>query len=69
MNNHSPFNRVTILLEAGSKMPIIHGKWNRLPDGKIRAWYSPDEYEKCLWLFELRKEIETESAREVQILI
>ena len=66
MNTHSPFNRVTVLLEAGSKMPVIQGKWKRLPDGQIRAWYSLDEYEECLGLFELRKEAETEmtAARE-----
>lgn len=56
------FNRVTIVLTAGSKMPVISGKWKRLPNGCIRAWYTLDEYEKCLSLFELRKQVEPPSA-------
>lgn len=42
------FRRVTIVLPVDSKMPVIDGKWTRLPNGNIRAWYSLDEYEKCL---------------------
>lgn len=50
------FNRITILLEQDSRMPTIHGKWQRLADGQIRAWYTPDELEQCKKLFELRKQ-------------
>ena len=47
------FRMVTILLPIGSKMPVIPGKWNRLPDGRIRARYTLDEYARCLELFEV----------------
>jgi hypothetical protein len=54
------FNRVTILLPADSKMPTMRGKWQRLADGRIRAWYTPDELEQCEKLFELRKQADEE---------
>lgn len=50
--------RITIVIAAGSKMPIIHGQWKRLPSGKIRAWFRPGEYEYCKGLFEDLKEVE-----------
>ena len=54
----NPFKMVTILLPVGSKMPVIRGKWKRLPDGRIRARYTLDEYLQCLQLFELLKDTE-----------
>ncbi len=61
------FKMVSIVLEVDSKMPTIRGQWLRLPNGRIKAWYTPEEYEKCLELFaglaELRN---TESARQDQ---
>ena len=40
-------NRITLLLSADSRMPTIRGKWKRLADGKIRAWYTPEELKQC----------------------
>jgi len=54
----NPFKTVQLLLPADSKMPVINGKWRRLPDGRIRARYTIDEYFQCLQLFELLKDPE-----------
>ena len=54
----NPFKTVQLLLPADSKMPVISGKWRRLPDGRIRARYSLDEYFQCLQMFELLKDPE-----------
>ena len=51
------FTMITIVLPVGSKMPTIPGKWERLPDGQIRARYTPDEYSRCLTLFEVIRDI------------
>lgn len=55
------FRRVTIVLEADSRMPLIRGQWKRLPSGKIRAWYRPGEYEYCQGLFKDLKQAAPES--------
>ena len=52
-SRRKPFSRITIVLPVGSKMPTIRGKWKRLPDGQIRATYTPAEHAECLKIFEL----------------
>lgn len=47
------FEIITIRWPAGSKMPTIRGKWQRLPDGRIEATYTRDELKQCLSLFDL----------------
>jgi hypothetical protein len=39
-------------------MPTIHGKWELLADGRIRAWYTSEELAQCLELFETIKDVE-----------
>lgn len=53
--------RITIVLPAESKMPTIRGKWQRLADGKIRAWYTPDEHEQCKKIFQSLQREDQES--------
>jgi len=53
------YNRVTIILPAGSKFPTIRGKWEKLADGKIRAWYTPEEHEKCRQMFKAIKDMDS----------
>jgi len=62
------FKIITIVLESGSKMPTIHGKWERLPDGRVRARYTPDEYELCMQVFEATRATER-AVRGNQVLI
>lgn len=52
------FKIITIVLESGSKMPTIRGKWERLPGGRVRARYTPDEYELCMQVFETISAVE-----------
>lgn len=56
------FTMITIVLPVGSNMPVIPGKWERLPDGQIRARYTPDEYSRCLTVFEAIRD-----AKETQV--
>lgn len=49
-------NRITILLPADSHMPTIRGKWQRLADSRIRAWYTPAELERCHELLQSLKQ-------------
>ena len=49
---------ITIVLENDSKMPTVQGKWERLEDGRIRARYTPDEYERCKQIFKAIREVE-----------
>lgn len=51
---------VKIRWPVGAKMPTIHGKWKRLPDGRIEATYTADELSKCLELCDLLAEPDSE---------
>jgi hypothetical protein len=47
------FKAITIRWPVESKMPVIRGKWKRLPDGSAQATYVPAELAVCLMLKDL----------------
>ena len=42
-------SQLTIRWPAGSKVPVIHGRWTRLVTGEIQADYTLPELELVLW--------------------
>jgi hypothetical protein len=48
---------LNIILAAGSRMPVIHGKWRRLASGRIKASYTLDEYRRCFEIFQMKDEV------------
>jgi len=54
------FKTITIRWQKESKIPTIRGKWKRLDDGRIEAFYTHDELEKLLEVYELTNRKETE---------
>jgi len=47
------FKMITIRWPADTRVPVIHGRWQRLPDGRIQAIYAHDELVLCLSIAEL----------------
>jgi hypothetical protein len=45
---HFNGKQIKIHWPAGSKIPTIRGKWQRLSDGQIEATYTEDELKICL---------------------
>ena len=59
-NLRSIWKTIKIRWPIDTKMPTIHGKWKRLPDGRIEATYTADELSKCLELYDLLSEPDVE---------
>ncbi len=51
--NARSFKSITLRWPRNAKVPTIHGKWKRLPDGRIEAIYDPNELRICLMLAEI----------------
>jgi hypothetical protein len=49
---------IRILLPVASRFPTIRHQYTLLDDGRIRAWYTPDQYERCRQMFEVIKDME-----------
>jgi len=39
---------ITVALPGDTKLPLIEGQWERLPDGTISATFTPEQAEICL---------------------
>jgi hypothetical protein len=53
------FKTITIRWPADTQMPVVHGKWQRLTDGRIQAVYDPLEFSICKSLLELLRDLNT----------
>ena len=53
------FKTITIRWPADTEMPVIHGKWQRLVDGRIQAVYYPGEFAVCHSLLVLLRDLNT----------
>jgi len=51
------FKTITICWPADTEVPTVHGKWQRLPDGRIQAVYDADELAVCLSIVELVRDL------------
>lgn len=47
------FKTITIRWPADTEVPTVHGKWQRLANGRIQAVYAPDELAICLKIAEI----------------
>lgn len=50
------FTTLTVRWPAATRIPTVHGKWQRLSDGRIQAVYAPDEFALCIAVAELLRE-------------
>lgn len=55
--SNKTFKSITINWPSDTEMPTVHGKWQRMADGRIQAVYDTDELAVCLSIIELIRDL------------